>query len=240
LPDEVFVTEFIELLRVWIEAIILQLGYVGIAFLMFVENIFPPIPSEPVMIFSGFLVHSGELNLVGILIAGTIGSLLGAYVLYYLGSWADEHIIRAWLNKYGRYFSLKISDLDNALGYFEKYGQSIILIGRMIPVVRSLISIPAGIDHMNLKKFTLYTLVGTLGWNMLLSYAGVMMGSNWEAVLHIIDRYEYFTILGLVTVFVLFFVARLYKMRSRKFAPAKSAQLSKTSSYPTRNENQYD
>jgi membrane protein DedA with SNARE-associated domain len=169
---------------------VLKLGYFGIAFLMFFENIFPPIPSEPVMLFAGFLVQQKQLTLIGVLLAGTIGSLIGAYALYFLGAWADDHLLRKFLNRFGRYISVSTQDLDRTISIFDRYGQSLILFGRIIPVVRSLISIPAGISHMNLRLFTLYTLIGTLIWNFSLGYAGMFVGANWVDILEIIDRYE--------------------------------------------------
>lgn len=199
--------EFVDAIRYIIEAVILKLGYLGIALLMFLENIFPPIPSEPVMLFAGFLVEQNQLNFVGILLAGTIGSLVGAYVLYFFGVWADEHLLRTFLNRFGRYLSVTVKDLDRAIFFFDRYGQRLILFGRVIPVVRSLISIPAGIGRMNLRIFTIYTLIGTFIWNFTLGSAGMVVGANWEEILEIIDRYETIILISgsiAITAFIVF------------------------------------
>src|SRR5688572_23275867 len=133
-------TELMETVRIWIEQIILTLGYPGIALVMLIENLFPPIPSEVVMPFAGFLAQQGKLNLAGAIIAGTIGSVAGAVVLYYIGRWADEPVIRRFLRRWGRYVTITEEDLNQVLRVFHKYGQPIVFFGRLIPIIRSLIS----------------------------------------------------------------------------------------------------
>lgn len=177
-------------LRIWIEQVIGSLGYLGLAFVMFLENVFPPIPSEVILPFAGFLVSSGELMFAGVVAAATFGSLVGALLLYGLGRWAGDPIVRAFIRQVGRYLFLTENDLDRALHAFDRHGQAIVFFGRLMPLVRSLISIPAGMDRMPLGKFLLFTALGTAVWSGILTYAGVLLGENWEEVMHYVERYE--------------------------------------------------
>lgn len=200
-------TEILESVRLWVEQVIHSLGYVGIGGLMFIENLFPPLPSEMVMPFAGFLVSEGEMSFVAILVAGTVGSGLGAVVIYWLGQRLGERRMRAWLRNYGRYLLLSEADFDQAQQRFERHGQIVVLVGRLIPGIRSFVSIPAGINGMNFPQFLFYTLIGTTIWNSLLAGAGVMLKQNWQRILSFIDTYStvVWIALGLL---VLFFVVR--------------------------------
>lgn len=188
----------LEQLSTWIEEIITGLGYPGLAFVMFAENVFPPIPSELVMPYAGFLVATGDdFTLPGILIAGTIGSVLGAIVLYYVGVLVDEAILRRFLRRYGKWLTVSESDLDRALALFDRYGPFIIFFGRLIPLIRSIISIPAGVDRMPMPKFLLYTTAGSLIWNGILGYGGYVLGDNWERITHTVETYQSITLVVL-------------------------------------------
>lgn len=203
--------EILDQLRIFIEQIVSSLGYPGIALVMFAENIVTPIPSELVMPFAGFLVAEDRLNFWGILVAGTIGSVLGALVIYYIGIWADERMIRAFVRRYGRYVMVSEADLDRALNTFNRYGEIIIFVGRLIPVIRSLISLPAGMSRMPVGRFLLYTTLGSGLWTALLGYAGVVLGHNWEEVLVMVERYQRVTLVGLIIVLVVLVTRRLQK-----------------------------
>lgn len=182
--------EFVDLMRVWIEAVITQMGYPGLALLMFLENAFPPIPSEPIMIFSGSLAASGEMHILGVLFFSTLGSVTGAVLLYFIGLKTSDLLVRALLRRYGNYIFLTESDLDHSLEQFNRNGPGFILLGRLFPVVRSLISIPAGMSKMDLGKFLSLTLIGTSLWNSALAFSGMFLGTQWERVLETIERYE--------------------------------------------------
>ena len=199
--------EFIEQLRVWTEQVIALLGYPGITLMMLVENIFPPIPSEVVMPFSGFLVASGEFSLLGVIIAGTVGSVLGALVLYCFGAWANERVVRSVVRRYGRFLQVSEADLDRSLATFDRYGDAVVLFGRVIPLVRSLVSIPAGICKMPLPRFIVFTAIGSAFWSAALAYAGVVLGENWDDVIMFLDRYESVTNV-VVTIVVVLLVVR--------------------------------
>lgn len=208
-------SEIMDFLRITIESIILAIGYPGIALIMFTENVFPPIPSELVMPFAGFLVARGEMTLVGILIAGTGGALLGAVALYYVGMWADEPLIRAFVRRWGRWFLVGEDDLDRALAFFEKYGEAVIFFGRLIPLIRSLVSIPAGMNRMNMPRFLGLTLLGTLIWNTFLGVAGMVLGQNWPRILLLVDRYEEVWLALMALGIIYFVVKRVMDMRQK-------------------------
>ncbi|NDJ76267.1 MAG: DedA family protein [Chloroflexi bacterium] len=196
-----------------VQDIIEVMSYPGITFVMFLENIFPPIPSEVVMPFAGFLVADGKMNMVGIIVAGTLGAVLGAIAIYYIGVWADEPLIRAFIRRYGRFFMLDEADIDRALEFFDRYGEIIIFTGRLIPLIRSLISLPAGMKRMPMGKFLLFTTLGSSIWTTILSVAGYTLGKNWEDVLGIVDQYEHVTLALLALGVVVFFGKRFWDRR---------------------------
>ena len=173
-----------------IQQLIAAIGYPGIFLAALLETVFPPLPSELIMPFSGFQVARGDLNFFGAVLAGTLGAVTGAIPMYYLGVWADEHVIRRFLRRYGRYIGVSEADLGRVLRVFHKYGEAVVFFGRLIPLVRTLISIPAGMDRMPLPKFLLFTAVGTAIWTGALTYAGVLLGENWGDVLAIIESYQ--------------------------------------------------
>lgn len=142
------------------QSVISALGYPGIFLMMLVENLFPPFPSEVVMPFAGFMVADGQLNFVGVMLAGTLGSVAGALLIYYLGHKLGRERLRKGVQKYGKYLLLSEEELDKALDTFDRHGQMAILLGRLIPGVRSLISIPAGLEEMPIKNFLLLTTLG--------------------------------------------------------------------------------
>jgi membrane protein DedA with SNARE-associated domain len=153
-------------------------GYFGIFFLMMLESMIIPIPSELVMPFAGFLAAKGEFSFILVIIFSLIGSIFGSLISYYLGKYGGEKAVI----KLGRYFFLDETDLKKTEAWFKKSGEKTIFIGRLIPVVRHLISIPAGIGKMNLKKFSVYTVLGAAIWNTFLAYLGYILGKNWDNV----------------------------------------------------------
>jgi len=211
--------EILDQIRILIEEIISALGYPGITVVMLIENVFPPIPSEVVMPFAGFLVVDHRFTFLGIVLAGTLGSVLGALVIYYIGVWSNERLIRRFIRRWGKFFLLSEEDLDRALSVFGRYGEVIIFTGRLIPIIRSLISLPAGMERMKLGKFLLFTTLGTAIWSAVLGYGGILLGENWEEILGIVDQYERVTAVVLVVLVALFVFYRLREMRRHKAAP---------------------
>ncbi len=204
-------TELLDGVATWVQALIRAMGYPGLGIVMFLENVLPPIPSEAVLPMAGWLAYEGEGNftLWGVTLVGGLGSVLGALVFYGLGAWFGEDRVRSLLERYGRWLLLKVADFDTALAWFDRYGEQVIFFGRMVPIVRSLVSIPAGIARMNLLRFGLYTALGTSLWSFLLASAGYILGSNWTLVMEWIGRYEKIVLLLTVVAMVLFVVRRV-------------------------------
>ncbi|MGC9347441.1 MAG: DedA family protein [Anaerolineae bacterium] len=208
----------IDAINAWALEIIRTLGYPGLGLVMFLENVFPPIPSEVVLPLAGWLTleqAGGQFTLLGVTVVGAIGSVAGAYFFYGIGRWFDERRVRYLLRRWGKWFLLSEDDFDVALEWFDRYGDYVIFFGRMVPIVRSLISVPAGLASMALAKFSIYTAVGTALWSFLLAFAGRLLGARWNLVAEFIDRYETFVIVVIVVAVVYFFVSRWRKMRQR-------------------------
>jgi membrane protein DedA with SNARE-associated domain len=179
-----------------------QFGYVGVALLIMVENIFPPIPSEVILTFGGFMTTYTTLNIWGVIIAATIGSVLGAIILYMVGRLLNaERLERLVGGKLGRMLRLKKEDIKKADAWFDKHGSKTVFLCRFVPIVRSLISLPAGSSGMKFGKFVALTAAGTLVWNVVLVWLGRAMGSAWEQIAHMVDVYSLIALLVLVVVF---------------------------------------
>lgn len=157
-------------------------GYVGIALLMVLENVFPPIPSEIIVPFAGFVAARGELWFPGVVMAATFGSVIGALPWYYLGVWFNEARIKRLASCYGRWLTMTPGDVDTASVWFHQYGPAAVFFGRMIPTVRTLISVPAGIVRMSLPAFLLLTTLGSAIWVTLLASAGLLLDAHYERV----------------------------------------------------------
>jgi membrane protein DedA with SNARE-associated domain len=166
----------------WITNFMNSMGYAAIVLLMFLENVFPPIPSELIMPLAGFIVTRGELTFAGVVLAGTLGSVLGALPLYYAGKLFGLERLKDWADRYGRWLTVSAADLDRGKYWFDRHGGATVLLCRLIPGIRSLISIPAGIGGMHMGVFLLYTTLGTCLWSGLLAYAGYQLGANYDMV----------------------------------------------------------
>lgn len=187
------------------------MGYAGVGFLMILESMIFPIPSELVMPFAGFLIAEGEMTFFWVIFSSIIGSLVGSLLSYYIGYKGGKR----FLIKYGKYFLLDEEHLAKTEQWFSKKGELTILIGRFIPVVRHFISIPAGFGKMNLKRFILYTTIGAGIWNSFLTYIGFVLGNNWENISHYSDYLSWGVLIILALAFVYFAVRRI-KKKSRK------------------------
>jgi membrane protein DedA with SNARE-associated domain len=195
-----------------VKQIIEWLGYPGIFILMLVENLVPPVPSEMVIPFGGALVAQDRLDFGGLLLAGTLGSVVGAVILYYLGYRLGRQWFERWTCRYGKYLLVSVDDLHKALDLFQRHGKLTVFLARLVPGARSLISIPAGVNRMPFGSFIGLTLVGTFLWNILLAGAGYMLGRNWERALELLDRYE--LILWVTAgVLMFYFFVRKYQQR---------------------------
>lgn len=176
-------------------------GYLGIAFLIAAENVFPPIPSEVILTFGGFMTTYSNLHVIGVIIASIIGSVLGAIVLYWIGRLlGKEKIERLVEGKVGKILRFKKKDIEKANEWFEKRGNLTVFFCRFIPIVRSLISIPAGMTKMKFAPFITLTTLGSAIWNIVLVYLGVVTGSSWEKVVAYIDSYSKIVLIVILTV----------------------------------------
>lgn len=174
----------------FLEEVINQFGYWAIIILIAVENIFPPIPSEVILTFGGFMTAQTEMSVTGVVIASTVGSVAGAVVLYYIGSILGEERMKRLVLKYGKWLRVTTEDVEKSYGWFDKYGSWTVFFCRFIPLIRSLISIPAGMSKMGMIKFLLLTTAGTLIWNIVLVNLGASVGSNWESIVEVMDVYS--------------------------------------------------
>lgn len=177
-------------MEAWITAVMEDYGYVGIFFLILIENIFPPIPSEIVLTVGGYMTTATELSVSGVVIASTAGSVAGAVILYYIGRWLSVERLEGLVDKYGKWLRIKKADLYKADSWFDRYGMWAVFFGRLVPVVRSLISVPAGMSGMKVKMFLLFTIAGTLIWNTILVVLGAAVGENREVLMHQLEIYS--------------------------------------------------
>ena len=186
-------------------------GYVGIALLMALESANIPIPSEVIMPFAGFLVWEEKLNWWLVIFAGAFGNLLGSLVSYYLGKWGG----RPFLERYGRYFFITKHDLDLGDRLFAKYGPITIFASRVLPIVRTFISFPAGMARMNIWKFSLYTFTGSFMWSMMLAYAGLITGENWDGLKEYFRTFDWL-IAGIIVALGIWWIWRHIKLLKRE------------------------
>lgn len=194
-----------------------QFGYIGIMFLIMIENVFPPIPSEIILCFGGFMTTTTKMTVLGVIIASTIGSLLGAIILYLVGRILNkERLIKIVNGKIGKILRLKAKDIEMADRWFDEKGNLTVFFCRFIPIVRSLISIPAGMSEMPFVKFMTLTTIGTVIWNTVLTVLGSVMGENWVKIAEIMDKFSSITLVVLIIIFIVVcfcFYQFVYKKR---------------------------
>ena len=185
-------TSFIEFINLY--------GYKAILVLITLENIFPPIPCELILTFSGFLTTISNLDPPGVIIVATLGSYLGAVILYCCGYLIDYNRLISFLtNK----LHFNNDSVYRSINWFDRYGKIIVFLGRLIPIIRSLISIPAGITKMNFFNFSIYTIIGSLIWNAVLVYFGIFLGDNWQLISFYLQRYSIIIIFILIIIFII-------------------------------------
>lgn len=197
--------------------IIEQFGYFGVFFLILLENVFPPIPSEVILLISGFFSSYTSLSVFYMILASTLGSFLGAIILYYIGKIFNKERLKKIVNgRLGKILFLKENDIDKADEWFDNKGNKSVFFCRFVPIVRSLISIPAGMSEMPMGKFIIYTICGSMIWNTVLICLGFRLGSNWEYVLTILDKYQMVVIVILVIIFGYVIIKFYRKKRKSK------------------------
>jgi len=166
----------------WITQMMESLGYLGIGMLMFLENLFPPIPSELIMPLAGFTISQGKMGFVPAIAAGTLGTVLGALPWYWVGYYFGEKRLKSWADRYGRWITVSSADIERTVSWFNRHGGKAVFLGRLVPGIRTLISLPAGLAEMNFPLFLLYSTVGTVLWTALLTFLGFVLGENYSQV----------------------------------------------------------
>lgn len=206
----------------FITGVISTIGYPGIFFLMLLEGLLLPIPSEVVMAFGGYLIYTGQLSGIWLfssffllLMAGTFGNLAGALLAYGIGYYGGKPLIV----RFGKYVMMDEGTVDHVQTWFHKYGPASVFGTRLVPIFRTFISIPAGIGKMDWKLFSLLTFLGSLIWDSILIYFGYSLGNNWESILTVFDQYQYVAVAAIIILLALYFYT---KFRSRSRADSKA------------------
>ena len=171
----------------WTLNLMNSLGYLGIVLLMILENLFPPLPSELILPAAGFAAARGDLNLPGVVLSGALGSVLGTLPLYYIGRAVGEERLVGWADRYGKWLTLRGKDIRQADDWFDRHGPKAVLFGRLVPAVRTLISVPAGIAEMSLPRYLAYSAIGSLIWACLLAGAGYLLEAQYDTVARYLD-----------------------------------------------------
>jgi membrane protein DedA with SNARE-associated domain len=210
----------------WVQDVINQFGYFGVALLVVIENVFPPIPSEIVLPFAGFVAQQGasavnatadaaqsDTTVIGMMIAATVGSVVGALILYFVSAAIGPERLRGFVERFGKWFGVKSSDLVRAEEWFDRRSVAAVLVGRCVPLIRSIVSIPAGFRRMKLTSFVVLTAIGSAVWNIALIGAGAVLGDQWERVGEYVGVFQWLVIVAVLVLFVRFVVSRLKKRR---------------------------
>lgn len=174
----------------WITEFMSEFGYFGVLLLIMLENVFPPIPSEVILTFGGFMTTYSDMTRLGVIIAATVGSVVGAMILYSIGLFIDVKRLEKIIDRWGGFLRLTRNDIHRADAWFDKYGPWTVFFCRLVPLIRSLISIPAGMSNMNFPLFIVLTTLGSLVWNTILVSLGVAVGDNWASIVTYMDIYS--------------------------------------------------
>ncbi len=196
-------------------SIISSTGYLGVFGLMTAESALIPIPSEVTMPFAGYLASIGRFNIFFVIIVGASANLFGSILAYWLGFWGGEAVVRKLIKDYGKYLLMSESEYDKSELWFRKYGQRITFFSRVLPIVRTFISLPAGVSRMNFWKFAFFTFFGSLIWSGLLAYVGFILGKNWNAIHGYYQKFE-FVIIGAIIIAVVYYILHKLQKLHRK------------------------
>jgi membrane protein DedA with SNARE-associated domain len=212
----------------WVQDVINQFGYLCVALLVVIENVFPPIPSEIVLPFAGFVAQQGasavnatagaaqsDTTVVGMMIAATVGSVVGALILYFVSAAIGPERLRGFVERFGKWFGVKSADLVRAEEWFDRRSVVAVLVGRCVPLIRSIVSIPAGFRRMKLTSFVVLTAIGSAVWNIALIGAGAVLGDQWERVGEYVGVFQWLVIAAILFLVVRFVVSRLKNRRQQ-------------------------
>lgn len=203
------VFEIIEPILDFVTFVISNLGYPGVIFLMILDSAMIPIPSEIILVFSGYLVTTGTFEPISVILAGSFGNVVGSIMTYYFGL----KFGRLFVLRFGKYFFIKENHLEYTEKLFQKYGDKISFLGRLLPAIRTYISLPCGIAKINLFKYSIYTFFGSVIWNTMFTYIGIQLGSNWQDI----DNYSIYleiVTVCVIVVFIIWFITKMLKKRN--------------------------
>lgn len=186
----------------WVVSTIDSWGYLGVFLLMVAENLFPPIPSELIMPLAGFLCARGDMSLGVTIAVGTLGSVIGTLMWYYIGKAIGEPRLKRLAAKHGRLMTVSPSDIDTARAWFDRHGAAAVFFGRLIPAIRTLISVPAGLSNLPFWKFLLYTVLGSALWTAVLTYAGMLLHENYALVGDYVDPVSKIVVIAVVAIYI--------------------------------------
>ena len=209
-------------LATWVQDVINQFGYFGVALLVIIENVFPPIPSEIVLPFAGFVAQQGssaaqsDTSVIGMMIAATIGSVVGALILYFVSAAIGPDRLRAFVEKFGKWFGVKSSDLVRAEAWFDRRSSLAVLVGRCVPLIRSIVSIPAGFRRMKLSSFVVLTAIGSAVWNIALIGAGAVLKDQWDVVGDYVGVFQWVVVAAIIVALAKFVLSRIKRRNTSK------------------------
>lgn len=191
-------------------------GYLGVFLLILIENIFPPIPSEVILLFGGFMTTYTSLNVLGMIMSSILGSVLGALILYKIGTIFNKDTLKKLIHtRLGKFLRINDKEIDSSFNYFQTKGEKTIFFCRFIPLIRSFISVPAGINKMNITKFMIYTTLGSLIWNVVLITLGHIVGNNWKSILKIFDLYSTYAVV-IIFIILIILIIKFYKKKLKE------------------------
>ncbi len=191
-------------------------GYLGVFLLILIENIFPPIPSEVILLFGGFMTTYTSLNVLGMTMSSILGSVLGALILYKIGTIFNKDTLKKLIHtRLGKFLRINDKEIDSSFNYFQTKGEKAIFFCRFIPLIRSIISVPAGINKMNITKFMIYTTLGSLIWNVVLITLGHIVGNNWKSILKIFDLYSTYAVV-IIFIILIILIIKFYKKKLKE------------------------
>lgn len=193
----------------WVQDVIERLGAVGVALLVILENVFPPIPSEIVLPFAGFVAQRGDGSVIVMIAAATAGAVIGALILYAVAALIGPERLRQFVVRFGRWFGVKPTDLERAEQWFDRHAVAAVLLGRCVPLIRSVVSVPAGFRRMQLVPFLVLTAIGSTIWNTALIGAGAILGNQWERVEPYMETFQWLVIAVIVVFIVRFAVMKI-------------------------------
>lgn len=199
----------------WVQGLMDSMGYLGILLLMILENLFPPIPSELIMPSAGFAAARGDLSLPLVILMGVLGSVIGTLPLYYIGRAFGEERLVAWADRHGKWLTLSGQDIRRADDWFDRHGAKAVLFGRLVPGIRSLLSLPAGMSEMPMPKFLIYSAIGSGLWSTALAYAGYVLGENYDRVEQYISPVSKIVLVGLAVAALAWFLKRRREQQVR-------------------------